>query len=161
MISKISISRLTNNYIKKTNTRNNIKINVKSIKNDSVVYPEYFELYVDTICKAKQNEMNILDSSYMYDGINSINNDFNMIEQCIQRMYVPPPEKQLKILESMKEIANNVNISSADGAVMKLLIREDDDTLNILLELIQQYYSTLDSIRIMIKHISLLSSFPS
>jgi len=134
------------------------KVRLNSCKNDSIVYPEYFQLYSESICAAKHDSMNTIES---IDGVNSIYGDVSIVEECIKHMYVPPPERQIELIDSMKEIANNVNISSAEGAIFKLLLREDNDSLEILLELIKQYYSSLDSIRIIIKHISMLPSYPS
>jgi len=98
----------------------------------SYVNPEYFQLYVDTICEKETRDT------------------------CLSRIYVPLPEKQLEIVDKMNEIRSHMYIGDADSAILKLLIKEDDFTLNVLLGLIDQYNQSLEMIRILVQQISAL-----
>ena len=133
--------------LKKANTRVNIikrlpcrprytfRTKVKSASNDVVF--DYIDLVSKTFCQQS------IDLHY-----------------CVQNLLVPPPDEQSRILLQYYNIATKINMSGLDLVFIKLIMLNDQESIDTLVKCLSALHHNIDIINNIIlysKNIELMS----
>lgn len=96
------------------------------IVRSSEIYMPYFQMYTQAICE------NVPERAR---------------ELCVLGMRIPDYQQQQAIVDKMLELRDGVDLGSADGAAMILLLKQQDETLEMLIQALIMYHTSLDMIR--------------
>ena len=91
--------------------------------------PVFFHVYVENVCKSSEQ-----------------------IRQCIASLYMPPIEKQLHIMDILRQTMDVIDISDILGSAMSLLIKDDMEKYKELVKAYAEHQLQLEHIQDIVKH---------
>lgn len=119
-------------------------------RNKSIIRPGYS--YKTSIMRKKSlvttmSCPNNVDPTFVHMYINSICSRFEDKQSCISSLVFPPIDEQIHILDVLREISSETEITPIIGPLISFLIKHDLDKVNTLLNLFLEYKIILSELK--------------
>lgn len=90
------------------------------------IFPPYFNAYINSVCANVPERVQ---------------------DACVMNMRIPNFQEQQRVVDKLMELKDSVDLGSADGTALLLLLKKDEETLDAMLMAITMYHSSLEMVR--------------
>lgn len=75
-----------------------------------------------------------------------------VLQECVERMVVPEPAEQLRVLQGMFDVFTRVDPAGLEGVFMKLLLVKDYKAVDTLVDSLRSFHDSVEMVNAIIRY---------